>query len=68
MKSIIFGAQTIMLGQRDCVVVGGMESMTNVPYYMPQGRPGYKYGHGQVYYYLFIYLLLFIIYYYYYLF
>jgi len=44
MKSIMFGAQTIMLGQADIVVAGGMESMSNVPYYVPTARWGSKYG------------------------
>ncbi len=44
MKSIMFGAQTIMLGHADVVVAGGMESMSNVPYYVPTARWGSKYG------------------------
>lgn len=46
MKSIMFGAQSIMLGQADIIVTGGMESMSNVPYYVPNARWGYKYGGG----------------------
>jgi acetyl-CoA C-acetyltransferase len=48
MKSVMFGAQSIMLGQQDIVVAGGMESMTNIPYYLPKGRFGYKYGGGEI--------------------
>lgn len=44
MKSIMFGAQSIMLGHNDVVMAGGMESMSNVPYYVPKARWGYKYG------------------------
>lgn len=44
MKSIMFGAQSIMLGHHDVVVAGGMESMSNIPYYVPNARWGYKYG------------------------
>lgn len=44
MKSISLGAQQIMLGMADVVVVGGMESMSNVPHYMMGSRNGYKYG------------------------
>ncbi len=44
MKSIMFAAQAIMLGQADIVVAGGMESMSNIPYYVPKARWGYKYG------------------------
>ncbi len=47
MKSIMFGAQSIMLGQADVIVTGGMESMSNVPYYVPNARFGYKYGKGE---------------------
>lgn len=48
MKAVMIGAQSIMLGQNEVVVAGGMESMTNVPYYVPKARYGYKYGHGQL--------------------
>lgn len=44
MKSIMFGAQSIMLGLADVIVAGGMESMSNVPYYVPTARWGSKYG------------------------
>jgi acetyl-CoA C-acetyltransferase len=36
MKSAMLGAQSIMLGFNDIVVAGGMESMTNIPYYLPK--------------------------------
>lgn len=44
MKSIMFAAQTIQLGLNDLTVAGGMESMSNIPYYVPKARWGYKYG------------------------
>ncbi|MBO3269324.1 MULTISPECIES: acetyl-CoA C-acyltransferase [Hymenobacter] len=47
-KAIMFGAQAIMLGQADVVLAGGMESMSNVPYYLDKARFGAKYGHGQM--------------------
>ncbi len=47
MKSIMFGAQSIMLGHNDVVVAGGMESMSNIPFYVPNARWGYKYGNGE---------------------
>ena len=47
-KAIMFGAQTIMLGHKDVVVAGGMESMSNVPYYLDKARFGAKLGHGQM--------------------
>jgi acetyl-CoA C-acetyltransferase len=48
LKSIMFGAQAISLGQADIIVAGGMESMSNVPYYVPSGRWGSKYGHVEL--------------------
>ncbi|MEM9847502.1 MAG: acetyl-CoA C-acyltransferase [Bacteroidota bacterium] len=43
-KSIMFGAQSIMLGHADIIVAGGMENMSQVPYYVPKARWGSKYG------------------------
>lgn len=48
MKAVMFGAQSIMIGQNDVVVAGGMESMSNVPYYVPKARFGYKFGNAQL--------------------
>ena len=48
MKAAMFGAQAIMLGQADIIVAGGMESMSNIPYYLPKARFGYKYGGGEL--------------------
>ena len=48
MKAVMLGAQSIMLGHNDVVVAGGMESMSNVPYYVPNARFGYKYGRGEL--------------------
>jgi acetyl-CoA C-acetyltransferase len=47
-KAIMLAAQSIMLGINDVVVAGGMESMSNVPYYLDKARNGYKLGHGQL--------------------
>ncbi|MFN7311876.1 MAG: acetyl-CoA C-acyltransferase [Bacteroidota bacterium] len=47
-KSVMLAAQSIMLGQNDVVVAGGMESMSNVPYYLDKARNGYRLGHGQI--------------------
>ncbi len=44
MKAIAQGAQSILLGDADIIVAGGMESMSNVPYYSPNIRWGNKYG------------------------
>jgi len=48
MKSIMLGAQSIMLGHNDVVVAGGMESMSNIPFYLMKARYGYKYGNGEL--------------------
>jgi len=48
MKAIMFGVQSIMLGHNEVVVAGGMESMSNIPYYLPKARWGHKYGPGTV--------------------
>lgn len=44
MKSIAIGAQNILLGDADIVIAGGMESMSNVPFYNTSQRWGNKYG------------------------
>lgn len=42
MKSVMVAAQTLMLGQgQEVIVAGGMESMSNVPYYMKRGTTAY---------------------------
>lgn len=48
MKALTLGAQSILLGHADVLVVGGMESMSNIPYYLPKARSGYRLGHGQL--------------------
>lgn len=48
MKAIMLGAQTIQAGANEIVVAGGMESMSNVPYYLDKARNGYRLGHGQL--------------------
>ena len=48
MKSIMLGAQSIMLGLNDMVMTGGMESMSNIPYYIPKARWGHKFGGGEI--------------------
>lgn len=47
MKAIMIAADQVRLGDVDVVVAGGMESMSNVPYYLPKHRFGSKYGHVQ---------------------
>src|SRR5690606_8388116 len=48
MKAIALAAQAIQLGDADVVVAGGMESMSNVPFYSPNLRWGNKYGNTQM--------------------
>lgn len=48
MKAIAQGAQSILLGDADIIVAGGMESMSNVPFYIDSMRWGNKYGNSQV--------------------
>ncbi|KAL3153076.1 hypothetical protein ABBQ38_012096 [Trebouxia sp. C0009 RCD-2024] len=48
MKAVMLAAQSIQTGTHDIVVAGGMESMSNVPYYLPKARSGYRLGHGAV--------------------
>lgn len=47
-KAIMLAAQAIQLGQADVIVAGGMESMSNAPYYVPKARFGYKYGNAEL--------------------
>jgi acetyl-CoA C-acetyltransferase len=47
-KAIMLAAQSIALGEVDIIVAGGMESMSNVPYYLDKARNGYRLGHGQL--------------------
>jgi acetyl-CoA C-acetyltransferase len=47
-KAIMLAVQSIALGQNDVVIAGGMESMSNVPYYLDKARNGYRLGNGQL--------------------
>jgi acetyl-CoA C-acetyltransferase len=48
LQAVVFGAKTIALGDADLVVAGGMESMSNVPYYLEKARTGYRMGDGKL--------------------
>ncbi len=48
LRAVSLAAQAIRLGDADFVVAGGMESMSNIPYAMPQARDGFRMGNGQV--------------------
>ncbi len=47
-QAIILGARTILSGENEIVVVGGMENMTLAPYSLPKGRSGYRMGNGEI--------------------
>ena len=48
LKAVGLGQQAIQTGNSDIVVAGGMESMTNAPYLLPQARKGYRLGDGKL--------------------
>ncbi len=48
LKAVALAAQAVQTGNSSIVVAGGMESMTNSPYLLPQARKGYRLGNGQV--------------------
>jgi acetyl-CoA C-acetyltransferase len=48
LKTVMLAAQAIQLGDADVAVAGGMESMSQAPYYLEKARNGYRMGHGQV--------------------
>jgi acetyl-CoA C-acetyltransferase len=48
LKAVMLAAQAIRAGDADCVLAGGMESMTNAPYILPQARRGVRLGHGKL--------------------
>lgn len=48
LKAVALGVQTIMVGDAQVVVAGGMESMSQAPYYVPKARFGYRMGHAEL--------------------
>ena len=48
LKAVALAAQSVMLGESDLIVAGGMESMSNCPYLLPDARGGYRVGDRQV--------------------
>ncbi len=46
LKAVMLAAQAIQLGDADIVIAGGMESMSNAPYYLEKARFGYRMGNG----------------------
>jgi acetyl-CoA C-acetyltransferase len=48
LKSVMLAAQAIRAGDIEVAVAGGMESMTNAPYLLPEARSGVRLGHGKL--------------------
>jgi acetyl-CoA C-acetyltransferase len=48
LKAVGLAAQSVLLGEAEIVVAGGMESMSNCPYLLPGARTGYRYGNAEV--------------------
>ncbi|HUU03542.1 MAG TPA: thiolase family protein [Myxococcota bacterium] len=48
LQALIFGAQAIKAGDRDCVLVGGTESANQIPFSLPRARWGYRMGDGKL--------------------
>jgi acetyl-CoA C-acetyltransferase len=48
LKAVMLASQSIMLGDADVIVAGGMESMSNAPYLLDKARAGYRMGHAQL--------------------
>ena len=48
LRSVSLAAQAVKLGDADFVVAGGMESMSNIPYALPQARDGFRMGNGNI--------------------
>jgi acetyl-CoA C-acetyltransferase len=48
LKAVMLAAQAIRAGDLDVIVAGGMESMSNVPYFLPKARTGYRLGNGEL--------------------
>ena len=48
LKAVALAAQAVQLGESEVVAAGGMESMTNAPYLLPQARSGYRFGDGKL--------------------
>src|SRR5678810_1070309 len=48
LKAVMLGAHAIKAGDGDIFIAGGMESMSNAPYYLPKARTGYRLGNGEL--------------------
>ncbi|MEE9396586.1 MAG: acetyl-CoA C-acyltransferase [Methylococcales bacterium] len=48
MQTVMYACNQILAGDANIVIAGGMESMTNAPYLLPQARGGYRIGNGEI--------------------
>jgi acetyl-CoA C-acetyltransferase len=48
LKAVMMAADQIRAGGAEIILAGGMESMTNAPYFLPKARGGYRMGHGEI--------------------
>lgn len=48
MKAVMLASLSIQAGYRQACIAGGMESMSNIPYYLPGARKGYRLGNGEI--------------------
>ncbi|MFO7524269.1 MAG: thiolase family protein [Ignavibacteriaceae bacterium] len=48
LKAVMLAQQAIQTGDANIIIAGGMESMSNTPYALPNARNGYRLGHGQI--------------------
>jgi acetyl-CoA C-acetyltransferase len=48
LKAVMLAAQSVMLGDNEIIVAGGMESMSNAPYLLLKARDGYRMGNGEI--------------------
>ncbi len=48
LKSVMLGAQAIMVGDAEVVIAGGMENMSQIPFYLKNARTGYKMGDQKI--------------------
>jgi acetyl-CoA C-acetyltransferase len=48
LQAVMFARREILIGDADVIVAGGMESMTNAPYVLPNARSGYRMGNGTI--------------------
>ena len=48
LQAVMFARRDVLIGDASVIVAGGMESMTNAPYALPNARSGYRMGNGQI--------------------